>query len=343
MRTVGGDEELIEELVSTSRFDLALIAFWYTAERYIPVIRRSSPQTRVVVDSIDLHFLRATRGAFLDGGSGSLALSDGEGSMFVRELNTYSAADAVLAVSEKEATAIDDLLARPGHAITIPDCEEGDRSPLSFGERAGILFIGNFQHPPNVGAVEFLCEEIAPRISPTILERHPINIVGNALDDSVRRLCDRCVGVNPVGWVPSVQPYLNSARVSVVPLLYGAGTKRKLIQALRAGTPTVSTSVGVEGLGVTPGTEVLVADDPRSFAASVERLVDDEALWSRLADAGRNLIEREHGRATAHARFRDAVTEILEREPNVSAPRVPATATRERAPLPDPPSRGRWH
>jgi glycosyltransferase involved in cell wall biosynthesis len=339
VRTVGDSEELIEELVGASQFDLALIAFWYTAERYLPIIRRSSPKTRVVVDSIDLHFLRATRGAFLDGGSGSLALSEGEGSMFVRELNTYSAVDAVLSVSEKEAAAIDDLLARPGHAITIPDCEEGDRSPLSFGERSGILFIGNFEHPPNLGAVEFLCEEIAPRISSTILERHPINIVGNALDDSVRRLCDRCVGVNPVGWVPSVHPYLNSARVSVVPLLYGAGTKRKLIQALRAGTPTVSTSVGVEGLGVTPGSEVLVADDAPTFAASVERLIEEEELWSRLADAGRDLIERTHGRATTYARFRDAMRKVLEREPNVSAPRVPATATRERAPLPDPPSR----
>jgi len=337
VRTVGGDQELIDELVRVSQFDLALIAFWYTAELYLPIIRRSSPETRVVVDSIDLHFLRATRGAFLDGGSGSRALSEGEGSMFVRELNTYSAADAVLTVSEKEATAIDDLLARPGHAITIPDCEEGDRSPLSFGERAGILFIGNFEHPPNIGAVEFLCEEIAPRISSTILARHPINIVGNALDDRVRRLCDRCVGVNPVGWVPSVHPYFNSARVSVVPLLYGAGTKRKLIQALRAGTPTVSTSVGVEGLGVTPGSEVLVADDARSFAAAVERLVEDEALWSRVADAGRSLTEPAYSRATALARFRDAVSEILKREPNVSAPRAPATATRERAPLPDPP------
>ena len=339
VRTVGGDGEVVEELVCASQFDLALIAFWYTAERYLPIIRRSSPRTRVVVDSIDLHFLRATRGAFLDGGSGSHALSDGEGSMFVRELNTYSAADAVLTVSEKEATAIDDFLARPGHAITIPDCEEGDRSPLPFEERVGILFIGNFEHPPNVGALGFLCEEIVPRISRTILKRHPIKIVGNALDDSVRRLCDRCVGVDPVGWVPSVQPYLNSARVSVVPLLYGAGTKRKLIQALRAGTPAVSTSVGVEGLGVTPGSEVLVADDARSFAASVERLVEDEALWSRVADAGWNLTEPAYSRSTADARFREAVSEILEREPNVSAPCVPATATRDRAPLPDPPHR----
>jgi SAM-dependent methyltransferase/glycosyltransferase involved in cell wall biosynthesis len=341
VRTVDGDEGLIEELATACRFELALIATWYTAERYIPAIRRSSPRTRVIVDSVDLHFLRATRGAFLDGGLGPTALGEGEGAMFVRELNTYSWADAVLTVSEKEANAIDDLLARQSHAIMIPDCEEGDRSLLTFEERAGILFIGNFAHPPNVGAAEFLCEEIAPRIDPAILERHPINIVGNALNDSIRALCERRVSINAVGWVPSVQPYLSSARVSVVPLLYGAGTKRKLIQALRAGTPTVSTNIGVEGLGLTPGSEVLVADDPLTFATSVERLIEDEELWSRLADSGRNLIEREHSRATAHARFRAAVAEVLNREPNGSAPRVPATATRERAPLPDPPRRSR--
>ena len=167
VRTVGGDEELIEELVSASQFDLALIAFWYTAERYLPIIRRSSPQTRVVVDSIDLHFLRATRGAFLDGGSGSLALSDGEGSMFVRELNTYSAADAVLAVSEKEATAIDDFLARPGHAITIPDCEEGDRSPLPSENVRGFFSseISNIRPTSalwNFSVMRWLLESVPP-------------------------------------------------------------------------------------------------------------------------------------------------------------------------------------
>jgi hypothetical protein len=63
----------------------------------------------------------------------------------------------------------------------------------------------------------------SPANQPAILERHPINVVGNALDEAVRTLCERRAGVNPVGWVPSVHPYLNSARVSVVPLLYGAG------------------------------------------------------------------------------------------------------------------------
>ena len=247
-----------------------------------------------------------------------------------------------LAVSEKEATAIDDFLARPGHAITIPDCEEGDRSSLGFEERTGILFVGNFAHPPNIGALRFLCEEIVPHIDPAILERHPINVVGNALDDSLRSLCEQRVGVNAVGWVPSVLPYLDSACVSVVPLLYGAGTKRKLIQALRAGTPTVSTSVGVEGLGLTAGAEVLVADDPHHFAASVESLIKDEALWSRVADAGRKLIELSHARAETHAQFSRAMSEILEREPNLSAPRAPATATLERAPLPDAPRRAPW-
>lgn len=340
VRTVSRAEEQLEELLDAHQFDLALIAFWHIAERYIPVIRRASPATRIAVDSIDLHFLRAARGAFLDGG-GATALGQEEGEMFVRELNAYSAADAVLTVSRKEAASIDDLLARPGHAITVPDCEEGERSPMKFTERSGILFVGNFAHPPNVGAVEFLCQEIAPRISADILDRHPISVVGSSLDRRIRRLCERQAGVNPVGWVPSVQQYLNSARVSVVPLLYGAGTKRKLIQALRAGTPAVSTTVGVEGLGVTPGRELLVADDAGSFAASVERLVEDEALWSRLADAGWEHIARTHSRTSVHARFKDALDEILKRESSASTSRAAATSVRERAPLPPRPERAR--
>jgi glycosyltransferase involved in cell wall biosynthesis len=331
VRTVVGAER-IEDLVKAGDFDLALIFFWQIAERYIPLLRRHSPRARIVVDSIDLHFLRVARGAFLDSPPGAFALCEGEGEMFVRELNAYSAADAVLTVSHKEAAIVDDFLAQPGHAAAVPDCEHRGRSPIPFADRRGILFVGNFAHPPNVGAVEFLCDEIAPLVNDQLLHDHPISVVGNALDDRIRRTCERA-GVAAVGWVPSVQPYLDCTRVSVVPLLYGAGTKRKLIQALWAGTPTVSTSTGVEGLDLTSGTEVLVADEAPAFAAAIERLIEDEHLWSSLADAGRSRIEETHGRASVQDRFRNVVEDILSVEPRAFTPLVRAK-THDRAPLP---------
>jgi glycosyltransferase involved in cell wall biosynthesis len=96
-----------------------------------------------------------------------------------------------------------------------------------------------------------------------------------------------------------------------VPLRNGAGTKRKLILAAMAGTPSVSTSFGVEGLPFADGEHVLVADDPAAFARQVTRLLEDEALWSGLARAGREAAAAAHGRDVARRRFEMILNEVL--------------------------------
>ena len=142
----------------------------------------------------------------------------------------------------KGADLINDILAREVHAIAVPDAEEIPSAGRPLSDRRGVLFVGNFAHPPNIDAVHFFSERILPHIDQTLLEKHPIMIVGNALTDAVRALCDRA-GMKAIGWVPSVAPYLEEARVSVVPLRSGAGTKRKLIKAVLSGLPTVSTPI----------------------------------------------------------------------------------------------------
>jgi glycosyltransferase involved in cell wall biosynthesis len=166
-------------------------------------------------------------------------LDAGYASQTVRELNVYAAADAVLAVSAKEARMIEDLVG--ADAFAVPDCEELPRSPVAFDDRRGIVFIGNFEHPPNADGLRYLCEQIVPRLDPSLLAQHPIYVVGNHLTESVTEPARGLPSVHVVGWVPSVVPYLERARISVAPLLYGAGTKRKIIQTLMIGTPVVST------------------------------------------------------------------------------------------------------
>ena len=329
-------EKEIEEIVRHGRFDLAILAFWEVAGAPLRALREHSPHTRVIVDSVDLHFLRHARSAFIptttsengkDGGRAG-TLEDTYGVDFARELNVYAAADCVLAVSQKEADLINDLVRDPELARTIPLSESSSPSPYGFQERSGLLFIGNFRHPPNVGALEFLCREIVPRLAPDVLEQHPVRVVGNALDEKLAALCDDVPGVEPVGWVPSVVPYLERSRVSVVPLLYWAGTKNKLIQALPIGTPTVSTTTGVECLEVSDGSEVRVADEPVEFARSVERLVTDEDLWLRLVEGGRRRVQGTHGREHVRALFRDLVGRVLAR-PAKAAPASAAKMTLE--------------
>jgi glycosyltransferase involved in cell wall biosynthesis len=316
------------ELFATAQFDLALLAYWPNGASHIPILREVSPGTRVIVDSVDLHFMREARQLFQRSSSPSANhLDEKHAFRMMREINTYAAADGVLAVSDKETQLINDLVGDARLAYTSPDGEEPPPSFLPFGQRKGILSVGSFQHHPNIGAIEYLCKEILPRLDQTIAAEHPVYIVGNALTEKVRDFARGLPHVHMVGWVPSVEPYFARARVSVVPLLYGAGTKRKIIQALMTGTPTVSTSVGIEGLHLRDGEQVLVADDPAGFAAAMTRLLTDEELWRGIAERGRAHIERTHNLATARARFYEAVEAVLAKEPK-SAPRPQPTGTR---------------
>jgi glycosyltransferase involved in cell wall biosynthesis len=295
-------------------FDLAILAYWYVAERFLPEVRQASPATRVIVDSIDLHFLREMRNKLRsDSGAspGQLAISDAR--KMVREINTYAAADVVLTVSENEAALINGFAGRPDLAQSLPDTEELPRSPVPLRERRGIIFLANFLHKPNRDAASYLCEEIVPRVDPSLLAEHEISIVGTEAAEHVRDIVDGLPHLTVVGWVPSVLPYLQQARVSVVPLRYGAGTKRKIIQALMVGTPTVTTSIGAEGLGVQDRRQLLIADDPDAFAAGIERLLQRQLVWRGLARRGRKHVLRLHGRTTVESRFDQVLETVLAR------------------------------
>jgi hypothetical protein len=307
------DEALVnfEQLIGAVPFDVVMFAFWYCAETYLPLVRNLSPQTIVVVDSVDIQFLRESRRVFSDfGRNGQPQALDSEyARQTMRELNTYAAADAVLTVSQKEADLINDLVVR-SVAFSIPDMEDAEVSKLPLNQRSGMLFVGNFRHAPNVQAVEYLCKEIVPKISRDVLSQHPVYVVGTEPDESVIRCCRETEGVQLVGWVPSVLPYLERARLSLIPLLYGAGTKRKLMQSMMVGTPCVSTSIGVEGFNLEDGVHVLVADDATSFASSILRLLKEDDLWAQIAARGRSFVDAAHGCDAVFARFNTVFEDI---------------------------------
>jgi glycosyltransferase involved in cell wall biosynthesis len=306
-----GFDSGLDQLIESGRFDIALCAFWRVGELVLPLVRDVSPATRFIVDSVDLHFLRHARSNYAAFGTIDQALS----AEMIRELNTYAAADAVLAVSQKEANLINDITGDPRLAHVLTDNEELSQSPTPLPERHGILFIGNFRHPPNVEAVEYLCKEILPRMDPAVLARHSVSIVGNALNDTIQRFGDGLPQVRMVGWVPSVVPYLERARVTVLPLLNGAGTKRKLLQALMVGTPAVSTSIGVEGFDVRGGEHVLIANEPEAFATSVAQLVRDDEVWERIAARGRDFAVARYGRHSVQQQFEKVISAVLAKEP----------------------------
>jgi glycosyltransferase involved in cell wall biosynthesis len=304
------------DLMAMGNFDVVIIAFWYLVESYLPIIRAVSPKTRIVADSIDLHFLRESRSILKPHGeNGSSGILDPQyAHEMMRELNAYAASDAVLTVSQKEADIVNDFVNAPSHAYPLALMEDLPHSQLDFAERKGILFVGNFRHMPNTMGVKYLCQEVLPLIKESILAEHPVYIVGNDLNLDIAEPCRRLGNVRLVGWVPSVLPYLQSARIAVVPLQFGAGTKTKLIQSLTVGTPSVATTVGIEGLNLEDGEHVLVADNPIDFARAIEHLLEDRDTWERLATQGRLHITRLHGREAVYNSFKRVISEVMQSE-----------------------------
>ncbi|MDH3708194.1 MAG: glycosyltransferase, partial [Acidimicrobiia bacterium] len=195
-----------------------------------------------------------------------------------------------------------------------------------------MYFVGNFRHAPNCEAVEYLCGQVLPLIDPDLLRRHPLTVIGNHLDQVELDIDPSAPGLNLVGWVPSVQPYVERARLAVVPLLTGAGVKRKVIQSMMAHTPVVTTQVGAESLDLVQGEHALIAADASDLASGITRLLTDDALWHRLADAGAAHVEARHGIESVRKHFDHIVATVLDRPARsaTSAPSQDSRPVRER-------------
>lgn len=310
---IDGSVTSLADVQAAMRFEVALLAYWPVAELYLSDLRRHAPDTTVLVDSVDIHFLRETRRAFQwDGGAGRL--DEELGLEMVGELNTYRAADGVLTVSDKEAALLADFGCDDELVHVVPDIEHAPDEIAPLHSRRGMVFVGSFRHTPNVDAVAYLCREIVPRLNPALLAEHPVSIIGDGLDDTVRRLGAGLPHVHMVGWVPEIAPYLQAARVSLAPLRFGAGTKRKVVQALMAGTPCVCTSTSAEGLDLRSGEDAFVADDPEQFVQCVERLLTDDEVWHRLSRGGQRVVAGTHSASAVAERLRAAV-DVARRRP----------------------------
>jgi glycosyltransferase involved in cell wall biosynthesis len=163
-----------------------------------------------------------------------------------------------------------------------------------------MLSMATMYWPPNIDGVLGFAREVLPLI------RHdepdaPFYIVGARPPDEVRALMiDATIEVT--GYVDDPMPYLESSALMVVPLRAGGGMRVKILEALARGIPVVSTTIGAEGIDVTPGEHLLIADEPADFAAAVVRLLRDRVFADQLAANGhRHAIGRYDWRAVCPA------------------------------------------
>jgi GT2 family glycosyltransferase/glycosyltransferase involved in cell wall biosynthesis len=283
-----------------AEYELVILSRADTAAPLMTAARRYCPNARIVFDTVDLHFLREQRLAELTGDKATRAVAERRRR---EELDLIAQADTTLVVSAAER----DLLAEEAPQADVRVISNihqiyGSRRP--FEAREHIFFIGAFAHPPNTDAVLWFCREIFP----LILAQEPamrFSVIGAEPPPQVRALASQSIDV--LGHVPDVTPYFDGCRLSVAPLRYGAGVKGKINQSLAYGLPVAATSRAIEGMFLTDGESVLVADEPGAFAAAVLRLYRDRVLWQRLSDGGLAVMEAHFGFAAARRALVDLV------------------------------------
>ncbi len=193
------------------------------------------------------------------------------------EASLRRAFDAVIAVSADDAKTL-------GTSHIVENAADGDAPPAPLLASTNVIFTGALHAAPNVHGIRWFVDEVWPRVIDSVPEAH-LHIVGSRPPDAVTDLARRA-HVDVHADVISMAPHLHSARVAVVPLFIGSGTRLKALEAMAAGVPVVGTTIGLGGLGVRAGTDALVADDPWAFAVAIVSLLRDDDLAARMARAG---------------------------------------------------------
>lgn len=265
-------DEFLEK--AGTEFELCILSRPQVAERWLDLVRLLCPRATVLYDTVDLHFLRRERELDVRGESQLPASTKEE------ELRACWRADAVLVVSAYDRERLSQE--EPSLDVhVVSNIHELHPSPVPFEEREGILFVGGFQHEPNIDAVIWFTEEVLPRIHEELPELR-LRIVGSDMPEEVRALASDRVLIE--GYVPDLTEILDHSRLSVAPLRYGSGVKGKVNQAMSHGLPCVVTSVAAEGMEAKPGLEIVIADRVEDFAAAVINVYRDPALWQRLSE-----------------------------------------------------------
>jgi O-antigen biosynthesis protein len=266
------------------RLTLGILSRPYVAARYQHLIREFAPSALVAYDTVDLHFLREERRTQHDTET-SPKLAEGYREL---ELALARVADVTLVVSGQEREHL--AAAAPDIRIeVVPNANDIATEVRGPEERSGLLFVGGFEHVPNIDAAHYMAHEVMPRVWRSIPDA-TLTIVGSHAPSEVVAL--ESEGIQVPGWVEDLTPLLNAHLAMVAPLRFGAGMKGKVTQSLGAGLPVVTTSIGAEGLSVVDGRELLIADDPDGFAERVLRLHREPETWRKLSESGRELARQ---------------------------------------------------
>lgn len=279
-------------------------------------VRAACPSAKCMVDTIDLHSLRDMRRKALHA-KREPELKDWFSDLALRELSSLLRSDLNLLISDAEAQILTKQLKLPASLFHVTpflsdaDQQEAWRSSPAFSDRKSFVSIGNFRHPPNADAVRFLAEQIWPKIRKRCPDTE-LHIYGADLSPSLQQLHSPSTGFHLMGRAVDAVDTLAGYRVCLAPLRFGAGLKGKLYDAMLAGTPSVTTAIGAEGMQGDFPWPGEVCDAIDSLVAAASALVEDESLWRERQERIPALLQGRFHAESHRTALMERVNQLLE-------------------------------
>ena len=247
--------------------------------KYIDYFKENC-SAKIIYYGHDLHFLRERREYELTHDARLLISSD---NWKKQELEIMRKADISFYPSEVEVAEIHKIDPKIRvKALPAYMYSKSNKPDYDAEAREDMMFIGGFSHRPNVDAVKWFAEEVAPLLK-TELPEIKVNILGSNPPEGILALESDQIKV--VGFVTEeeLQRYYTSCRIAIVPLRYGAGIKGKVVEAMCYGLPVVTTSVGAEGI---PESErcLAIADSSEAFARKIVGIYRDSGKLTEMSD-----------------------------------------------------------
>ncbi|MBL4942447.1 MAG: glycosyltransferase, partial [Colwellia sp.] len=252
-------------------------------------VSEQCPQALRILDSEDLFCLRHGRHDAYKKNQTLIESDLLNSELAKREIAAIFRCDLTLMISPKEITLLTDLfkvdVSLLHYLPFVYTSEQLEQSNPRYEQRQGFISIGNFRHPPNWDSVLWLKQQIWPLIRKQ-LPKAELSICGAYPPPKATDLHDEKTGFIVKGWVDDAMVVMQSARVCLAPLRFGAGIKGKLAEAMLCATPSVTTNIGIEGMQTELSWAGGVANDAQTIADAAVQLYQDEKNWQLASDLG---------------------------------------------------------
>lgn len=296
-RPIKINDSSFDEFIRDLKPNMVLFDRFMIEEQFGWRVTENSPETIRILDTIDLHSLRIARqNAYKKGEEfhvENLLLED----TAKREIASILRSDLSLIISDvemkilKEIFDIDENLLFYLPYLLDFETEPVKKDTRGFEERIGFISIGNFKHQPNWDAVLWMKAEIWPLIKKQ-LPGAKFYAYGSYPSKKVFQLSNPDDGFLIKGRASDAHSVIGKARVLLAPLRFGAGLKGKLVDAALSGTPSVTTSIGSEGIELGCKWNGVISNEPEQFANAAVQLYQNKEFWERSQQTGYELLKK---------------------------------------------------